>query len=260
LGDAALPAFILLTLALGLAHALPVVDPAVVAAFAIRLGFGPAQDASSPVAAGAALAILLFSAPALYSGFAAAAQRLRGKEPAPGSVALTPLLLAGLPLLAAGVALRLDLLPPVPGWRWLPGGVVIAGALVLFVTDRVGLTIRRLEHVGVISGFVTGAAWLVSLLPAAHGLSWALGTARLLDLERPDALRLAAIAAVPALIVHAAWLGLAGWTVLWWLAAATSAALGSLLVLLMLSAWLRRRDLWPLALLELLAGVALLLG
>lgn len=254
-----MPALILLTLALGFAHSLPVLNAPFLAGLASRIGFAPGHDPSAPVAAGAALAILLFTAPSLVSALTAAAQRLRGKEPAPGSVSLLPLLAAGVPLAGAVVAVQMGAVPPLPAWPWLPGAVVIAGAVFLFVTDRVGLTIRRLEHIGVISGFVTGLARVVTLLPAAHGLSWALGTARLLDLERPDALRLATFAAFPALVIQAAWGGLAGWPLAWWLAAAACAALGSLVVLLVLSAWLRRRDLWPVALLELLAGLGLLM-
>jgi undecaprenyl-diphosphatase len=252
-----LSALLLFALILGVAHVLPVLSPSHLADLASSSGLAAGGAALGPVAAGVAAGIVVYCFRILAGAIAGVAQRMRGKD-TPGGVLVLPLVLVGLPLLAGEAAMYFT---ANPGWFALPylaGALVIVSGILLWLTDRTGLTIRRLEHLGPATALVAGLAPLVSLLPAASSLSWLLLAARLFHFERPDALRLAALGTVPTLLFHAVQHGVGDWPPAWWLAAAACAWAGSLLALTVLGAWLRRHDLAFVALLEVAIGILLL--
>jgi len=139
--------------------------------------------------------------------------------------------------------------------------VILASGLFLWFADRVGLTVRRIEHLDAGGALTIGLFRTVGLVPVLGGLGLGVAAARMLDYERPEAVRIAALAALP-------WL--AGIAVLDYLAhpgggmdirfatVVAVALLAGLASLALLSGWLKRRGFTPFAILQIAVGAALL--
>ena len=72
-------------------------------------------------------------------------------------------------------------------------------ALVLFVTDRVGMTLRRIEHMTIWSALLIGFCQVLALIPGTSRSGITMSAARLLGFERTEAARFALLMAIPAI-------------------------------------------------------------
>ena len=87
----------------------------------------------------------------------------RGKRTAPGRLAVM-LVISTIPVVIVGflakdfVELRLDSIPII-GWATIGFGIV------LYAADRTGITVRRMEHVGVPHAIILGLAQVLALVP-----------------------------------------------------------------------------------------------
>lgn len=262
LGDALISVSLLVLAALVAAiHVLPVLvalDAARLPAPDVWTGIdGPLIQAGA--AAGGALAIL-FHYHRSIGHMAIGLFRLTRGRNHDGARLVGLLALANLPPLIGVFAVARFGAPP-----WLfstatMAGLMLAGGLFLWFADRVGLTVRRIEHLDAGGALLIGLLRALAMVPLPGGLGMAVATARLLDYERPEALRIAALMALPwlagtAVTAHLGDPGLA--TDLRYGLAVAVAALAGLAVLGFLAGWLKRRGFMPFVVAQVAAGLAL---
>lgn len=176
---------------------------------------------------------------------------------------LGQLTLASLPVFAAGYFMNF----------YLGGGprsveiiawMTIVFGLVLWLCDRIGLTIRRISHMDWPAALLIGLAQAVALVPGVSRSGITMSAARLLGFERREAARFSMLLSIPTIIGAGV---LKGWdlhvsgdlaltqTVLW---AALGAFVAALLAIHLLMGWLARATFTPFVIYRLLLGLALL--
>mgnify|MGYP001557250529 CR=1 FL=1 len=187
----------------------------------------------------------------------------RGRR-SPRARQLLVTLLALLPFILAGIALA------VYGRDWLKVTPTILGAallgfgLLLWLGDRLGMTVRRIEHMTVGNALIIGMLLAVALVPGAGRTAMVVIACRWLGYERPAAARLSFILSVPLLIIELLVQSAALWRsqdILWArepALAGVGALLGALLGIGLLTAWIERRSFAPFALYRILAGAGVL--
>ncbi|MCB2100589.1 MAG: undecaprenyl-diphosphate phosphatase, partial [Rhodobacterales bacterium] len=80
------------------------------------------------------------------------------------------------------------------GWTTLVFGIV------LWLTDRVGMTVRRSEHLGVFDALVLGLAQILALVPGTSRSGITMSAARLLGMERSEAARFSMLMSIPTIL------------------------------------------------------------
>jgi len=187
---------------------------------------------------------------------------LQGKRD--GRVRLIGLLLvAAIPYLAAaflveryaGDALRSPL---------VIGNALVWFGLLLYGADRLGLTVRRIEHMTFGQALTFGLLQCCAVIPGASGTGIAMTMGRVLGYERPETMRFALLLSIPILAAVA---GYKGWLVFEVggaidlpqaaLAFGLSAVAG-FLAIAFLSYWVRRSGFLPLVLYRVVFGAYLL--
>jgi undecaprenyl-diphosphatase len=149
--------------------------------------------------------------------------------------------------------------PTMIGWS-----AVIGGGL-LFILDRMSMTIKRLEHASFLDMIAVALSQVIAfLVPGVSRASITMTFARALGYERSEAARFSMLLGMPAL---------AGWCVLqvlelarhdaliwrpWLLAIGAVSFFSGLITLAIMMAWLKRHSFAPFAIYRLLIGVAIL--
>lgn len=172
-------------------------------------------------------------------------------------IATIPVIVAGYYLKQHGYTQALRS-AEVIGWTTLGFGIV------LYVADKSGMTIRRIEHFTLTSALVVGVAQVLALIPGTSRSGITITAARLLGVERPDAARFSMLLSVP--VILGAGL-LAGKDVLDArdvtltfdiLLAAGLAFLSALIAIALMMNWLRHAGFTPFVIYRLLLGIGLL--
>jgi len=111
------------------------------------------------------------------------------------------LILATLPVLAVGyVLLRTGIVNDLRNIEVIAWANLVF-ALVLWASDRLGLTIRRVEHATVFDAIVIGLAQVLSLVPGTSRSGITMTAARVLGYERPEAARFSMLLSIPTIAV-----------------------------------------------------------
>jgi undecaprenyl-diphosphatase len=186
---------------------------------------------------------------------------LRGRQ-RPQQRFLGLLILATLPaaiLLVTDPTLLSPALPlEVTGWS------TFAGGLLLLLSDRLAMTIRRIEHMRVYDALVFGFFQLLGLLPGASRTGATMVAGRILGLERGEAARFALLMSLPALAGTA---GLVGYDLFSRdllafepraLSVGGVAFVAAFLAIAALFRWLKRRTYVAFAIYRILLGLLLL--
>ena len=102
------------------------------------------------------------------------------------------------PVVAAGFALNHYQPQGIRGieiiaWTTLGFGIL------LYVADKVGMTVRRLEHVHVPDAVIIGLAQVLALIPGTSRSGITMTAARMLGFERTDAARFSMLLSIPAI-------------------------------------------------------------
>lgn len=187
---------------------------------------------------------------------------VRGRSD-PGLTLTLQLVVATLPLVGAGYALSRyggDLLrsAEVVAWSTLGFG------LLLWLADRTGMTIKRIEHMGYGAALFIGLSQVLALIPGTSRSGITMTAARLLGYERAEAARFSMLLAIPAIIAAGSLTGFdlyeAGDMQLT-LDAAIAAGLAfiaALIAIVSMMSWLRRASFLPFVIYRILLGVGLL--
>jgi undecaprenyl-diphosphatase len=170
---------------------------------------------------------------------------------------------ATVPVVVAGFALKRyypegirDL--AVVGWATLGFGIA------LWVADRIGMTVRRMEHIGFSDVLIIGFSQVLALVPGTSRSGITMTAARLLGMERPDAARFSMILSIPTIVgagVLEGWelykLGDTQLTADVFLATAL-AFVAALVAIVLMMAWLRRASFAPFVVYRIALGVFLI--
>ena len=144
------------------------------------------------------------------------------------------------------------------------GGMSVGFGLLLYLSDRVGVTVRRISHMTWSSALLIGAVQTLALAPGVGRCGITVTIARLLGFERIEAARLALLLSLPAMM---ATIGLIAFKLVRTgrvqfgidavSAGLTAFAVGLLAISLMMN-WLERKGFAPFAFYRVVAGGALL--
>jgi undecaprenyl-diphosphatase len=211
---------------------------------------------------GALLAVMVCFAGDLIGMAQGALKALRGKrDPRVRLIGL--LLVAAIPYLTAAFLVERyagdTLLGPL-----VIGNALVWFGLMLYGADKLGLTVRRIEHMTFGQAATFGLLQCCAVIPGASGTGITMTMGRVLGYERPDAVRFAFLLSIPILAAIA---GYKGWLLFQAggtidpaqsaLAFGLSAVAG-FLAIAFLSYWARRSGFAPFALYRVAFGVYLL--
>ena len=144
------------------------------------------------------------------------------------------------------------------------GNALVWFGLLLYGADKLGLTVRRIEHMTFGQALTFGLLQCCAIIPGASGTGITMTMGRILGYERPDAVRFAFLLSIPILVVTAAYKG-------WLVFTAGSAidlpqaalafglsAVTGFLAIAFLSYWVRRSGFLPFVLYRVAFGAYLL--
>ena len=136
--------------------------------------------------------------------------------------------------------------------------------IILWITDKVGMTLRRVEHLGISDALIIGLAQVLALIPGASRSGVTMSAARLLGMERSDAARFSMLLSIPTIIGAGALVGLdlqqigdVELTGDAFLAAGLSFIV-ALTTIFLFMAWLKRSTFGPFVAYRIILGVGLL--
>ena len=190
--------------------------------------------------------------------------RIRSGMAHPGVRLIVYLAVATVPVAAAGYAITEYF-----GAEWRASLAVIAWAtfgfgILLHLSDRIGLTVRRIEHLRLASALAIGLAQVLALVPGASRAGVTMTAARLLGYERREAARFSMLLSIPTIAAAGAFasreLLRSGDVVLQTSAvlAAGIAFVAALIAIAAMMGWLRRATFTPFVIYRLILGGILL--
>ena len=176
-------------------------------------------------------------------------------------VATVPIVIVGALLLIGGYEdgdlawlRRIDVI----GWAMLVFGIA------LYFADRIGMTVRRIEHLTLGSAIFIGAAQILALIPGTSRSGITMTAARMLGFERGDTARFALLLSIPAILASATPSGVSlymnGDSALGFDAAVTAvlAFFTALLAIFAMMQWLKRARFTPFVIYRVVLGLGIL--
>jgi undecaprenyl-diphosphatase len=148
---------------------------------------------------GSLLAVLIYFWRETWMVFLGFFQLLLGRG-GPGSQLALYLIVATLPVLIVGALfVRYDVNTALRSAE-VVGWTTIGFGLLLFLADRTGMTIRRLEHMKVDLALAIGLAQVLALVPGTSRSGITMTMARFLGFERIDGARFAMLMSIPVIL------------------------------------------------------------
>ena len=182
----------------------------------------------------------------------------------PGARLALYVVVGTVPLVIAGFFLK-DMVSAVLRDVRIVAWATIGFGVLLFAGDRIGMTLRRIEHMTIGSVLVIGFAQVLALVPGTSRSGITMTAARFLGFERPEAARFSMLLAIPAILGAGTLAGLdvyqAGDLRLG-IDAVVAAAISfvfALVAIALMIRWLRSASFTPFVVYRLLLGGALLI-
>jgi undecaprenyl-diphosphatase len=144
------------------------------------------------------------------------------------------------------------------------GNALVIFGLLLYVADKLGLTVRRVEHMTFGQALAFGLLQCFAVIPGASGTGVTMTIGRVLGYERPDAVRFAFLLSIPilaAITAYKGWLLFQGGAAIDPAQAGLAlglAAVAGFLAIAFMSYWVRRSGFVPFVLYRVALGVYLL--
>lgn len=171
-----------------------------------------------------------------------------------------PVVFVGLMFRKYGIEFRDEDGSKVIGWTILGFG------LLLFVADKIGWTIRKVEHLGVIDALLIGCAQCLSLVPGTSRSGVTMTMARFLGMERSEAAKFSMLLSIPAIVGAATLVGYELYTegqIVQLLQAADGVIysfIASILAIDIMMCWLKKSTFLPFVIYRVALGMILLLN
>jgi len=143
-------------------------------------------------------AVMLYLWRDMFDMLAGLSRLLKGRYDAGAKLALY-LIIATLPVVGAGYLMN----------QYYPGGlrsILVIGwatlgfGVLLWIIDKTGMTLRRIEHLGISDILIMGFAQVLALIPGTSRSGITMTAGRLLGMERPEAARLSMLMSIPVII------------------------------------------------------------
>lgn len=109
------------------------------------------------------------------------------------------LLIATLPIVLAGFLAR-DIVSTVFRSVELIAWATIGFALLLWLADRIGMTVQRMEHLGAFGALAIGLSQILALIPGTSRSGITMTAGRFLGMERAEAARFSLLLSIPTII------------------------------------------------------------
>ncbi len=117
----------------------------------------------------------------------------------PGADLAFYVVLGTIPLVVVGFLMK-DLVVTSLRDPTVVASTTIGFGLLLYAGDRIGMTVRRIEHLGLGSVMLIGCAQILALVPGTSRSGITMTAARFCGFERTDAARFSMLLAVPAIL------------------------------------------------------------
>ena len=211
---------------------------------------------------GTLFAVIIYFSRDVWGMFIGLMDLFRGRKNPDGRL-LGLLIVGTIPVIAVGFALN-QYYPD--GFRGLEviGWTTFGFGLLLLITDQLGMTLRRIEHLRISDAAVIGIVQALALIPGTSRSGICITAARMMGMERQDAARFAMLLGIPAIAGAGVLKGYELWkigdarlTVDVFIAGGLSMGMALVAIALMM-AWLRRATFTIFAVYRLLLGGFLL--
>nr|WP_298683301.1 undecaprenyl-diphosphate phosphatase [uncultured Dongia sp.] len=175
------------------------------------------------------------------------------------------LLVASVPALAIGFILDRWAGDALRDYRIIAGALIGFGIL-LYLADRMGLTVRRLEHMTAGSALAIGFFQCIAFIPGTSRSGITMTMARLLGYERQEAARFSFLLSIPTISAAGIWKGYQLWQsgdyadVERALMMVGFSAVTGFLAITFMMYWLRRASFAPFVVYRIILGLVLLYG
>ena len=171
--------------------------------------------------------------------------------------------IASIPVIIVGFSVKMFLgdamrTPLVIGWAFIGFGIL------LYLSDRMGLTIKRIPHMTAATALLIGIAQSFAIIPGASRAGTTITMARMLGYERRDAARFSMLLSIPAILGAGVLLGKdvleSGDTVLQAnvILAAALSFVTALVAIAAMMYWLQRQSYTPFVLYRIVLGIIIL--
>lgn len=211
---------------------------------------------------GTLLAVLLYFWRDLWSMIIGCWRFSKGRRD-PGARLAVMVILGTLPIIGAGVMLK----DHMDGFRTLEviGWTTLGFGLLLGLVDRLCMTVKRMEHIGVLDTLIIGLFQVLALIPGTSRSGITMTAARLLGFERSDSARFSMLLSIPTIVAAGTLVGLDLYEAGDWAVtesagiAAALAFLSALIAIALMMAWLRTAGFGIFVVYRVILGTALLL-
>jgi len=109
------------------------------------------------------------------------------------------LLIATLPIVLAGFLAK-DLVETVFRSVEVIAWATIGFALLLWLADRIGMTVQRIEHIGAVAALLIGLSQVLALIPGTSRSGITMTAGRFLGMERAETARFSLLLSIPTII------------------------------------------------------------
>ncbi len=169
-----------------------------------------------------------------------------------------------LPIIIVGLFLKEN------GMEWLRstkiiGWTILGYGLLLFVADRFGMTIRKIEHLSILDALMIGCAQCLALVPGTSRSGVTVTMARFLSMERREAAKFSMFLSIPAIIGAASLVALEMYqqdnlqTMIEAIDGITYSFIASILAIYVVMWWLKKSTFLPFVIYRIILGTFLLL-
>lgn len=175
-------------------------------------------------------------------------------------IGTVPVVITGLLFRKYGIEFRDEEGSKVIGWTILGFGIL------LFVADRVGMTIRKVEHLSILDALLIGLAQCLALVPGTSRSGITITMARFLGMERSEAAKFSMMLSIPAILGAAFLVGrelyLANQIqeLFWALDGVIYSFAASILAIYIMMKWLQKSTFLPFVIYRIILGTILLLN
>ena len=147
----------------------------------------------------------------------------------------------------------------------LIGWTILCFGILLFIADKVGMTIRKVEHLTILDAILIGLAQCLALIPGTSRSGITITMGRFLGMERREAAKFSMLLSIPAIVAAAV---LTGWEVWqagdfqeigWMFDGVVFSYISSVIAIYIVMWWLKKSTFLPFVIYRIILGTILLL-